>query len=712
MRWLIPALALLLATPAPDDAQAREVYAALRKKMETAGTLSLDLSITVTTPGGPTTMTGSVRLKGPERWWIQLEPKDGPKLNKVPSITLFSDGTQVAGQGRPTSELDPKETAARLRRSLPDTFLLFGMLLGKGPTQEIVTPKEDAIRDGGTETIDGVAARILLYDLEARRDKFQVKAWIDPAGPRLLKRELSLAKEQVRITETVAQWSVDTPIPDSVFTFASVRRLAVARAKQLGRSAMLYGLYTGRTLSSLEDLLARPKDLPEAAIWPAGGFVLGSVLPKDPWGNPFALKTEGTRLIVTSPGADGKPGGSGDDEDIVAEVPFSLRMVVIGPTPRLKNHYEARITLHLVVAAVKAYRETYGQLPRKKADLFDKPESGSVWPEGGWIPGKKMPIDPWGDEFRLITDVQSARVQVQDLKARVLTLKMLTDEEKTALDRAGKPVLTAAERREIEALVKDLRDDDLEIRQKAQNAMRRYGPAIDEALTAFLAVEQDAEAKSRMLDVRKSLPRPVPPWKSELAALSVGVYGDGQPANLAMNERGGSTTLKTFASAEADFRANDRDWNHVNDFWTADIAGLYTCKDDSGNSIKLIELSAALADAAPLEAGAAAGKIPALSDFGLPAPKSGYWFRAMETNAEENPPEPLRQDTGGKPLMGKVHHTSRFGICAYPAEYGVSGLRTFIINENNTIFWKDTQGEPVLEWPADAELLKEWTKLD
>jgi len=36
----------------------------------------------------------------------------------------------------------------------------------------------------------------------------------------------------------------------------------------------------------------------------------------------------------------------------------------------------------------------------------------------------------------------------------------------------------------------------------------------------------------------------------------------------ASNERIASTTLKTFTSAEADFRANDRDMNHVNDFWT------------------------------------------------------------------------------------------------------------------------------------------------
>src|ERR1041384_2779335 len=74
----------------------------------------------------------------------------------------------------------------------------------------------------------------------------------------------------------------------------------------------------------------------------------------------------------------------------------------------------------------------------------------------------------------------------------------------------------------------------------------------------------------------------------------------------ASNERNASTSLKTLSSAEADFRANDRDWNHVNDFWTANVAGLYTMTSSAvtGNtansttdpSIKLIELSVASAD--------------------------------------------------------------------------------------------------------------------
>jgi hypothetical protein len=46
--------------------------------------------------------------------------------------------------------------------------------------------------------------------------------------------------------------------------------------------------------------------------------------------------------------------------------------------------------------------------------------------------------------------------------------------------------------------------------------------------------------------------------------------------------------------AESDFRANDRDWNHVNDFWCG-VSGLYTMTSvqitGGPSEIELIELS-------------------------------------------------------------------------------------------------------------------------
>lgn len=178
-------------------------------------------------------------------------------------------------------------------------------------------------------------------------------------------------------------------------------------------------------------------------------------------------------------------------------------------------------------------------------------------------------------------------------------------------------------------------------------------------------------------------------------------------------------SLKTLATAQADFRSNDRDNNRITDFWTGDVAGLY-CIDNSNvtsqpTMIKLIELSLALADASPdpgLEIMTPAGDnySTKVESLGKRGPKDGYWFVAMkEDRSTIDDPTPYQQDTGNGPVK---YNTSRFGFCAYPAEYGKTGTKTFIINEANTIFWMDTGGKPVDAWPSDEDLAKHWKKLD
>src|SRR6185436_18802250 len=69
----------------------------------------------------------------------------------------------------------------------------------------------------------------------------------------------------------------------------------------------------------------------------------------------------------------------------------------------------------------------------------------------------------------------------------------------------------------------------------------------------------------------------------------------------AAQEREASSTLKILGSAEADFRANDRDDNGVNDFWTGDVAGLCSLKA-SGRELRLIGREIAEADSGPIRA--------------------------------------------------------------------------------------------------------------
>jgi hypothetical protein len=167
-----------------------------------------------------------------------------------------------------------------------------------------------------------------------------------------------------------------------------------------------------------------------------------------------------------------------------------------------------------------------------------------------------------------------------------------------------------------------------------------------------------------------------------------------QSSNRASNEREASTALKTLAAAEADFRTNDRDKNRINDFWTADVKGLYTItpasepeKGDRPKPLPLAliprQVAAADADAAFYPAGDR--NLP-LSQFASPAPSVGYWYLALLTDHSATGPEMIyQQDTGGKPPMGSVHHLSRFGFTAFPDSLS-RGKHLFIINENGTIF--------------------------
>ena len=202
------------------------------------------------------------------------------------------------------------------------------------------------------------------------------------------------------------------------------------------------------------------------------------------------------------------------------------------------------------------------------------------------------------------------------------------------------------------------------------------------------------------------------------------------------SERNFSTSLKTLASAEADFRANDRDWNHVNDFWTADVKGLYTMtsaavpgaapNSTTDPSIKLIELSVASADADVTFFSAGGENLP-ITDFAVPSAKAGYWFAALRSDLSTTPATPYAQDTQGKTAMGRVHHESSFGFMAFP-DSPSSGKYVCIVNQNNTIFRtaaigpcrSGTANPPglggvpaaVLNWPNEATLKSTWTKLD
>jgi len=70
------------------------------------------------------------------------------------------------------------------------------------------------------------------------------------------------------------------------------------------------------TEQGLQALVTQPATAPLMPNWKAGGYV--ERLPKDPWGNPYQYLNPGIHgeIDILSFGADGAPGGEGNDADI------------------------------------------------------------------------------------------------------------------------------------------------------------------------------------------------------------------------------------------------------------------------------------------------------------------------------------------------------------------------------------------------------------
>jgi len=102
--------------------------------------------------------------------------------------------------------------------------------------------------------------------------------------------------------------------PDEARIIAAKQDIA-----SLLQALKLYRLDNHRYPSSeqgLQALVVQPTGTPIPANWKAGGYI--ERLPKDPWGNPYQYLNPGVHgeIDVFSLGADGAPGGEGNDADI------------------------------------------------------------------------------------------------------------------------------------------------------------------------------------------------------------------------------------------------------------------------------------------------------------------------------------------------------------------------------------------------------------
>jgi hypothetical protein len=68
-----------------------------------------------------------------------------------------------------------------------------------------------------------------------------------------------------------------------------------------------------------------------------------------------------------------------------------------------------------------------------------------------------------------------------------------------------------------------------------------------------------------------------------------------------------------------------------------------------------------------------------------PTPYHGYYFRILEAQGPKARGGALEYIQHGSMIGG-------FGLVAWPVEYGVSGIKTFVVNQDGTIYERDIGG--------------------
>jgi hypothetical protein len=90
-----------------------------------------------------------------------------------------------------------------------------------------------------------------------------------------------------------------------------------------------------------------------------------------------------------------------------------------------------------------------------------------------------------------------------------------------------------------------------------------------------------------------------------------------------------------------------------------------------------------------------------------PAPYHGYYFRILKSQGSSAPGGELDYVVNGKMVAG-------FGLVAYPAHYGVSGIMTFMVNQLGVVYEKDlgSKTEEIAKTITRYDPDKTWNKVE
>jgi hypothetical protein len=87
-------------------------------------------------------------------------------------------------------------------------------------------------------------------------------------------------------------------------------------------------------------------------------------------------------------------------------------------------------------------------------------------------------------------------------------------------------------------------------------------------------------------------------------------------------------------------------------------------------------------DASPLGPFVAESAVTEVAADGTPAPFFGYYYRILTAQGDS-------AVGGARDFLFNGHLLGGFGLVAWPAEYGVTGVNTFIVNQLGQVYQKD-----------------------
>lgn len=377
-------------------------------------------------------------------------------------------------------------------------------------------------------------------------------------------------------------------------------------------------------------------------------ILLMDAVPKDPWGDPFTYELKEGQLRF---------GIDSDHLKLITEL-----------TARSVKRRETTVherTADMFAAAIHAYRDLRLKMPKDVDELLAGP---GVLVERKRVRHVKM--ESWKGDIRFSVDTRRFRT------------------------------LSPKEKETLQEQIGNLSSDAFATREAATKKIKDFGHGALEIVREARGKARDLEVRTRLTSIEQHLGR-----QSKEPRLVRYAFAR---SRVRRNHRNVAACLRSIVTAQENFKSNDLDRNSVNDYWTGDIAGLYCLQvNTTENAVAALnDIGVASADAA------AGGKGFSTADTTYNKalllkhwPKHGYLFQAMQNDPRG---AAYAGDTDNSGFA--VHNFGTFGAVAYPAEYGVSGRYTFIINEGASVFRRDTGGKPVLRYPTARELSKDWKR--